>query len=250
MATNEREALAELVACKELEFRAANARWVAHQTHSDSDFAVVDELQSELAKRQPLAWEAAHRTLTASVARDGAAQHIDLTSDEVLSEPEMLLAIPKDHDWRPPAGPLEKDSNDSGTKPTQPGSCSDQPAQEGEHEARKDQARAEATAKVIAGALRDCIRTHGPITKEWIGSATKRIRCALATHPEPEAGAELKAGEGCLSLEDAAEGYWLDRNVRYGTLESLGRIDNFVEGAKFAQRWLAPPAPEKPGSKP
>ena len=31
------------------------------------------------------------------------------------------------------------------------------------------------TQKIITGALRDCIRNHGPITKEWIGSAAKRI---------------------------------------------------------------------------
>jgi hypothetical protein len=29
--------------------------------------------------------------------------------------------------------------------------------------------------RAIAGALRDTIRTHGPITPEWVGSATKRI---------------------------------------------------------------------------
>lgn len=31
------------------------------------------------------------------------------------------------------------------------------------------------TVKIINGALKDCIRNHGPITKEWIGSASKRI---------------------------------------------------------------------------
>lgn len=29
--------------------------------------------------------------------------------------------------------------------------------------------------RVIAGALRDAINTHGPITPAWIGSAVKRI---------------------------------------------------------------------------
>lgn len=29
--------------------------------------------------------------------------------------------------------------------------------------------------KQIAGALRSTIDAHGPITREWIGSATKRI---------------------------------------------------------------------------
>ena len=28
---------------------------------------------------------------------------------------------------------------------------------------------------IIAGAIRTAIHAHGPITKEWIGSATKRI---------------------------------------------------------------------------
>ena len=31
------------------------------------------------------------------------------------------------------------------------------------------------TTKIISGALKNCIRDHGPITKDWIGSAAKRI---------------------------------------------------------------------------
>lgn len=31
------------------------------------------------------------------------------------------------------------------------------------------------TMKIINGALKDCIKSHGPITKEWVGSASKRI---------------------------------------------------------------------------
>ena len=33
----------------------------------------------------------------------------------------------------------------------------------------------EMTQNKITGALRQCINDHGPITKEWIGSAAKRI---------------------------------------------------------------------------
>ena len=37
----------------------------------------------------------------------------------------------------------------------------------------------------VAGALRSCIDAHGPITKQWIGSAAKRIvkSCALEREP-------------------------------------------------------------------
>ena len=31
------------------------------------------------------------------------------------------------------------------------------------------------TPKIISGALRNCIKDHGPITTHWIGSAAKRI---------------------------------------------------------------------------
>lgn len=40
--------------------------------------------------------------------------------------------------------------------------------------------------KKISGALKQCINTHGPITKQFIGSATKRIYGALITDKENE----------------------------------------------------------------
>ena len=36
------------------------------------------------------------------------------------------------------------------------------------------------TRKLIAGALRNCIHAHGPITENWIDSAAKRIEGQLA----------------------------------------------------------------------
>ena len=41
----------------------------------------------------------------------------------------------------------------------------------------------------VGGALRNCIDTHGDITKEWISSASKRVVCVLRNiiaerHPE------------------------------------------------------------------
>lgn len=33
--------------------------------------------------------------------------------------------------------------------------------------------------RVIAGALKDCIHSHGPITGYWVGSAAKRVYKAL-----------------------------------------------------------------------
>lgn len=38
--------------------------------------------------------------------------------------------------------------------------------------------------KKISGALKQCINTHGPITKQYIGSATKRIHGSLLTTKE------------------------------------------------------------------
>ena len=38
-----------------------------------------------------------------------------------------------------------------------------------------DRKTEERLLKIVAGALRCTIDAHGPITKEWIGSASKRI---------------------------------------------------------------------------
>lgn len=43
----------------------------------------------------------------------------------------------------------------------------------------KDQLLQARIEKRIAGGLRSCINDHGPITKEFIGSAAKRIRISL-----------------------------------------------------------------------
>jgi hypothetical protein len=40
--------------------------------------------------------------------------------------------------------------------------------------------------KEIAGALRDAINTHGPITPELIGSATKRIAAGIRSSMKRE----------------------------------------------------------------
>ena len=41
--------------------------------------------------------------------------------------------------------------------------------------------REEEELRVISGALKSCIDAHGPITKEWLGSAAKRVRKALSS---------------------------------------------------------------------
>jgi len=43
-----------------------------------------------------------------------------------------------------------------------------------------DKLKVEALDKLIAGALRDCIKSHGDITPEFIGSATKRISSSIS----------------------------------------------------------------------
>ena len=44
--------------------------------------------------------------------------------------------------------------------------------------------------KVIMGALKSCISTHGPITSKWVGSAGKRVIGGLKSYdkskPEKE----------------------------------------------------------------
>jgi hypothetical protein len=50
----------------------------------------------------------------------------------------------------------------------------------------------------IAGALRSTIDAHGPITKMWIGSATKRVVSeikVLEREERPEAGS-MSQGDG------------------------------------------------------
>lgn len=36
-----------------------------------------------------------------------------------------------------------------------------------------------AVERAIVGGLKQCLHAHGPITKEWTGSAAKRVRAAL-----------------------------------------------------------------------
>ena len=36
--------------------------------------------------------------------------------------------------------------------------------------------------KVVNGAIKSCIDTHGPITREWVGSAGKRVIGALKSY--------------------------------------------------------------------
>lgn len=80
------------------------------------------------------------------------------------------------------------------------------------------------TPKMFAGALKDCIKAHGPITREWTGSAAKRLHRTLLA-PEDnrppyertmehyvEAG--LSPAEGLTEHGDeppiAIWGYWRD----------------------------------------
>ena len=79
------------------------------------------------------------------------------------------------------------------------------------------------TDKMIAGALRECITAHGDITKEWIGSAAKRVRQKIRagqdSRPpyERTLGSYEEAGfspcEGLTEDQDPPAniwGYWRD----------------------------------------
>lgn len=70
-----KEALRELVECKELKREAArvfNAKPVAEW--SDADCAEYDRLVCEYARRKPLAWEAAFKALDAAITEQRAAK--------------------------------------------------------------------------------------------------------------------------------------------------------------------------------
>ena len=47
--------------------------------------------------------------------------------------------------------------------------------------------------RVISGALKSCIDAHGPISKEWVGSAAKRVRRALSSAQHDARRAEARA---------------------------------------------------------
>lgn len=38
--------------------------------------------------------------------------------------------------------------------------------------------------KIINGALKSCIKAHGPIDQKWIGSASKRVIGALKSYDQ------------------------------------------------------------------
>lgn len=85
------------------------------------------------------------------------------------------------------------------------------------------------TPKMVAGSLKDCIRAHGPITREWTGSAAKRvvtgfISCQDSRAPhlrvmDTYAEAGLSPTEG-LTVHDSDPpaniwGYWRDPRWKY-----------------------------------
>ena len=51
--------------------------------------------------------------------------------------------------------------------------------------------------RAIAGALRLTIDAHGPITREWIGSASKRVIGAIKEHNKERRRSKEGAGEDC-----------------------------------------------------
>jgi hypothetical protein len=52
-----------------------------------------------------------------------------------------------------------------------------------------------AVERVVRGALRSCIRDHGPITAALITSATKRVVGNLLNLPKTEAGQRRPSGK-------------------------------------------------------
>jgi hypothetical protein len=63
MTDKAREALAELVALKDLRKSLARANHHAARFPTDENYAVVDQLQTDLGRRDPLAWSAARAAL-------------------------------------------------------------------------------------------------------------------------------------------------------------------------------------------
>lgn len=58
--------------------------------------------------------------------------------------------------------------------------------------------------KAIIGALRSAIEAHGPITKELVGSAAKRVAGAIDTMPDPFVGelAIYRKGEWLMGINE------------------------------------------------
>lgn len=79
--------------------------------------------------------------------------------------------------------------------------------------------------RMISGSLRSCIHSHGPITHEWIGSATKRIYSQLKADyhlvpkdgPSPtlQADAKIKDLMECLDEADQEIKDWKDRSAKW-----------------------------------
>lgn len=53
-----------------------------------------------------------------------------------------------------------------------------------------------ALERAIAGALRLCIDVHGPITREWTGSAAKRVIGVIKGHNQERRRSKEKLREG------------------------------------------------------
>ena len=49
--------------------------------------------------------------------------------------------------------------------------------------------------KVVNGALKSCIKAHGPITSYWIGSAGKRILGALKSYDQSRISQEVEEAD-------------------------------------------------------
>jgi hypothetical protein len=49
--------------------------------------------------------------------------------------------------------------------------------------------------KVVNGALKSCIKAHGPVTSFWIGSAGKRILGALKSYDQSKVAQEVAEEE-------------------------------------------------------
>jgi acetyltransferase-like isoleucine patch superfamily enzyme len=90
--------------------------------------------------------------------------------------------------------------------------------------------------RAVVGSLKDCIRAHGPITSEWVGSATKRVVGAII-------GAEGEQVEYYRQLhrdqrkrnQVLRKALWLRRNLMYPQKENLpmGRMWLEMEDVAF-----------------
>ena len=102
------------------------------------------------------------------------------------------------------------------------------------------------TTRMISGALKNTITAHGPITREWVGSAAKRVHREFLNTEESRPpyertmGTYVEAGlspcEGVTEYEQdppiAIWGYW--RDPRWQEVHELRKDIRFYDARRLA----------------